>query len=64
MRGGTRKGPERGEGVEITDRGEIGRKRQWQGSTLTVVLWPQASKKFPKWLRASKRIPQLILQGQ
>ena len=26
-----------------------------QGSTLTVVLWAQASKKYPKWLRASKK---------
>ena len=33
-----------------------------QGSTLTMVLWPQVSKKIPKWLRASKR-PQLVLQG-
>ena len=26
-----------------------------QGSMLTVVLWPQASKDFPKWLRATKK---------
>ena len=26
-----------------------------QGLALTVVQWPQASKKLPKWLRASKK---------
>ena len=27
-------------------------------------IWPQASKNSPKQLRASKKIPQLVLQGQ
>ena len=35
-----------------------------QGSTLRVNLWPQASKNSPKQLRASKKRPQLLLQGQ
>ena len=35
-----------------------------QGSTLRVNLWPQASKNFQKQLRASKKRPQLVLQGQ
>ena len=35
-----------------------------QGSTLRVNLWPQASKNSPKQLRANKKIPQLVLQGQ
>ena len=35
-----------------------------QGSTLRVNLWPQASKNSQKQLRASKNIPQLVLQGQ
>ena len=35
-----------------------------QGSTLRVTLWPQASKNSPKQLRASKKRPQLVLQGQ
>ena len=35
-----------------------------QGSTLRVNLWPQASKNSQKQLRASKKIPQLVLQGQ
>ena len=35
-----------------------------QGSTLRVNLWPQASKNSPKQLRASKKRPQLVLQGQ
>ena len=34
-----------------------------QGSTLRVNLWPQASKNSPKQLRASKKLPQLVLQG-
>ena len=35
-----------------------------QCSMLTVVLWPQASKKIPKWPRASRKRLQLVLQGQ
>ena len=35
-----------------------------QGSTLRVNLWPQASKNSPKQLRASKKIPQLVLEAQ
>ena len=35
-----------------------------QGSTLRVNLWPQASKNSQKQLRASKKRPQLVLQGQ
>ena len=39
-------------------------KNMWQGSTLRVNLWPQASKNSQKQLRASKKRPQLVLQGQ
>ena len=35
-----------------------------QGSTLRVNLWPQASKNSQKQHRASKKRPQLVLQGQ
>ena len=35
-----------------------------QGSTLRVNLWPQASKNSQKQLRASKKRPQMVLQGQ
>ena len=35
-----------------------------QGSTQTVVLWPQASKNSQKWLQANKKKLQLVLQGQ
>ena len=35
-----------------------------QGSALRVNLWPQASKNSQKQLWASKKIPQLVLQGQ
>ena len=35
-----------------------------QGSTLRVNLWPQASKNSQKQLWASKKRPQLVLQGQ
>ena len=31
---------------------------------LDVDLWPQASKDSSKWLRTSKKLPQLVLQGQ
>ena len=34
-----------------------------QGLTLTVVLWPQASKNSQKLLRVSKKRLQLVLQG-
>ena len=35
-----------------------------QGSTLRVNPWPQASKNSKKQLRAIKKRPQLVLQGQ
>ena len=35
-----------------------------QGSTLRVNLWPSASKNSKKQLRASRKRPQLVLQGQ
>ena len=36
----------------------------YQGLTLRVNLWPQASKNSPKQVWASKKRPQLVLQGQ
>ena len=52
-------------GIDITKCSGIQlRRKQGQGSTLRVNLWPQASKNSQKQFRASKKRLQLVLQAQ